>query len=546
MIAVAGMPQDVYAYNRDGVGHAHAAPWLSRASGAVCALARTAFQRTCDVLRSPQVWRLALPATAAILLATGVLEGDLPVLLAGITTIELLDKKKGLVQEARAIQDRVYKDQDGEWRGDDQQKFDALMAQSETVTSQVERMAKLDAAEKSLTEAEQPAERRTDPKLSTHQQTARVTGKPSVEDRALALYGWCAAGSIEGEDVITQRHHEAAQRCGIRLDQGKLRIRLAHRALDSTVLDARGRIDFAAVEKRLTQVDVVSPDLGGHYTIPDEMMRPLEIAMLEFGGMRQVATVIRTASGAELPNPNLNDTSNAGALLGEGLEHTELDVEFTQLLLHAYKYTSRRVAVSVEYLQDNAINFVGRIGSILGERIGRITNTHFTTGDGSAKPNGIVTAAADSSITTGGAATITYDNIIDLKHSVDPAYRSQGGRFMFNDTTLKILKKIKIPQFSGDTSGQPLWRAGLSASEPDTIDGDPYTINQQVASGTGTKAMLYGLLSKYLIRDVRDITLVRLDERYAELGVVAFLAFSRHDGDLLDAGTNPVKYLTMG
>jgi HK97 family phage major capsid protein len=58
--------------------------------------------------------------------------------------------------------------------------------------------------------------------------------------------------------------------------------------------------------------------------------------------------------------------------------------------------------------------------------------------------------------------------------------------------------------------------------------------------------MLYGALSKYQIRDVRDITLVRLDERYAELGVVAFLAFSRHDGDLLDAGTHPVKYLTMG
>jgi HK97 family phage major capsid protein len=92
----------------------------------------------------------------------------------------------------------------------------------------------------------------------------------------------------------------------------------------------------------------------------------------------------------------------------------------------------------------------------------------------------------------------------------------------------------------------PLWRAGMTASEPDTIDGDPYTINQQVESGAAKKAMLYGLLSKYLIRDVLDITLVRLDERYAELGVVAFLAFSRHDGDLLDAGTHPVKYLTMG
>jgi HK97 family phage major capsid protein len=49
-----------------------------------------------------------------------------------------------------------------------------------------------------------------------------------------------------------------------------------------------------------------------------------------------------------------------------------------------------------------------------------------------------------------------------------------------------------------------------------------------------------------MIRDVKDVTLVRLDERFAEFGQVCFLAFSRHDGDLLDAGTHPVKYLTMG
>lgn len=117
----------------------------------------------------------------------------------------------------------------------------------------------------------------------------------------------------------------------------------------------------------------------------------------------------------------------------------------------------------------------------------------------------------------------------------------------FNDASLKMLKKIRIPQFSGDTQGAPLWRAGMALGEPDTIDGDAYLVNQQMpAPTTGLKAVLYGLLSKYVIRDVRDITLVRLDERYAELGIVAFLAFGRYDGDLLDAGTNPVKYLTMG
>jgi hypothetical protein len=38
---------------------------------------------------------------------------------------------------------------------------------------------------------------------------------------------------------------------------------------------------------------------------------------------------------------------------------------------------------------------------------------------------------------------------------------------------------------------------------------------------------------------------MRLDELFAQCRQVAFLAFSRHDGDLLDAGTHPVKYLTQ-
>ena len=119
---------------------------------------------------------------------------------------------------------------------------------------------------------------------------------------------------------------------------------------------------------------------------------------------------------------------------------------------------------------------------------------------------------------------------------------------MFNDSTLAEIKKIVIPQYSGDTVGRPLWQAGLANGAPNTIDGDPYTINQAMATAdadspnSSDKAILYGDFSKYLIRDVRDVTLIRLDERYAELGVVAFLAFSRHDGDLLNAGTGPIKY----
>ena len=464
-----------------------------------------------------------------------------------MTIDDLLTQKREKVTAANEIRDRVYGQQSGEWRGDDEAKFDGLMTDVEKITGQIERMAKLEAYEKSLTEPPSQGRRSAIVQPGSQPSGRRVAaGQPSNEDRALAIHGWFASHQVEGEDIITDRHREAAERCGVRLGSKNLRLRLNPQGLDGSVLDLRGHVNMDAVEKRLTQSDVISPDLGGHYTVPNEMMRPLEVAMLQYGGMRQVASVIRTSTGASLPIPTLNDTSNSGRLVGQGVTTNEVDTEFLQLTLDAWKYTSDRVPVSWEYLQDNAINFVGRIGAILGERIGRAVNADCTTGDGSSKPNGIVTASTSSGVTTASATAITYDELIDLKHSVDPAYRSQGARFMFNDTTLKLLKKIKIPQFSGDTAGQPLWRAGMSASEPDTIDGDPYTINQSVAAPTASnKAVLYGLLSKYIIRDVQDVTLVRLDERYAELGVVAFLAFSRHDGDLLDAGTHPVKYLTM-
>jgi hypothetical protein len=68
-------------------------------------------------------------------------------------------------------------------------------------------------------------------------------------------------------------------------------------------------------------------------------------------------------------------------------------------------------------------------------------------------------------------------------------------------------------------------------------------INQSMTTPGPAKSMLFGDFSKYIIRDVREVELRRLDERFAVLGQVAFLAFARADGDLLDAGTHPVKYM---
>jgi HK97 family phage major capsid protein len=55
--------------------------------------------------------------------------------------------------------------------------------------------------------------------------------------------------------------------------------------------------------------------------------------------------------------------------------------------------------------------------------------------------------------------------------------------------------------------------------------------------------MLFGALEKYIIRSVKELAILRLNERFAELGQTAFIGFARYDGNLIDAGTHPVATL---
>lgn len=279
-------------------------------------------------------------------------------------------------------------------------------------------------------------------------------------------------------------------------------------------------------------------DASGGYTVPEGFYGQLQEAMLAFGGMRRAgATIVTTDSGNPLPIPTDNDTSNKGARLSENTQVSEQDITFGAATLNAYMYTSKLVRVSIQLLEDSAFDIGGYLSRKLGMRLGRITNQEFTTGTGSSQPEGVVTGAA-LGVTASAVDTFTWDELVDLQHSVDPDYREMGGRWMFADAALKVAKKLK------DGEGRPIWVPGVALGQPDTILGDPYLVNQDVADpATSAKSVLYGDFSNYFIRDVRGVQLMRLSERYADYLQVGFIAFSRHDGQLVDAGTNPIKYL---
>lgn len=282
-------------------------------------------------------------------------------------------------------------------------------------------------------------------------------------------------------------------------------------------------------------------DSEGGYTIPEGFSNELETAMKRFGGMREAARVISTASGNDLPWPTNDDTGNVGAILDENTQVSEQDTTFGVVTFNAYKYSSKLIRVSVEVLQDSAFDMQSYLAERLAERIGRITNTHFTTGDGNSKPEGVVSGSALGD-TTASDTAFTFGEILNLKHSVDPAYRNlPSTRFMMSDATLKEIKKLSV----GSSDARPLWQPSYVVGEPDRIDGELYTINQDVSdSGTASnKFLLYGDFSKYIIRDVQGFQLLVLRERYADYHQIGVLGFSRHDGNIVDAGQNPIKYL---
>ena len=302
----------------------------------------------------------------------------------------------------------------------------------------------------------------------------------------------------------------------------------------------RGLPEMSAEAKRMVldkRAQGTAPDSAGGYTVPTDLYNSIIEAMKQYGGLRNVCTVLQTAGGNPLDIPTNDDTANMGAILAENTQVAEQDTTFGVKTLGAYKYSSKLIRVSVELLQDEAVNLESYLVNILGKRIGRAQAEHFCTGDGIGRPEGIV-AGATLEATAAGATAITYQDMLDLEHTVDPAYREGGvGRYLFNDATLKHLKGLV------DGEGRPLWLPAIAESAPATINGLRYTIDQAMDDvATTASSVVFGDLTAYWVRDVLGIQMLRLQERYADFHQVGFLAFARTDAALVDV--NAVAKLT--
>ena len=276
--------------------------------------------------------------------------------------------------------------------------------------------------------------------------------------------------------------------------------------------------------------------LAGGVLIPSSIASSIDVALKEYGGMFEASTTIITSKGDDLTLPTINDTATKATIVAEYDQSTKKAPAFGSVTLNAYTYRTPIIPVSQELLQDSAFNLDAVLSGLLSDAFSRGINEDLTLGSGSGKPTGIVTAAVDCGAAP-AANALKLDNIIDLIKSVNSAY-ARKGKFMFNRNTLWELAKIK------DQNGRYIWNDSARDGTPATLFGKPYILNDDMADiGAGNASVIFGDLSKYNIRMVKNFRIIRLNELLAEYLSIGLCGFARVDGTLLDAGTNPVKKL---
>jgi len=280
-------------------------------------------------------------------------------------------------------------------------------------------------------------------------------------------------------------------------------------------------------------------DTAGGYTIPEGWLGELDVCEKFVGLVESVARTINTPTGNVLPIPKVNDTATNGVLQTEGSGITVADMTFGNTDLSAYTYATL-VKVSEQLAQDEDVDLASYLVELLGERIARITNAALTTGDGSSKPNGVVTAATTGK-TTASATAITDEELIDLFYSVDPAYRmGENVKWMMNDTVHSYIRKL------GLIAAENYNPISFDQTGTMYILGKEVKINQDMSSAitTGLTTVLFGDFSGYMVRTAGGLNIKRLDQRFADELNIGYIAYRRLDGDLISAGS-PIKKLVQ-
>jgi HK97 family phage major capsid protein len=271
---------------------------------------------------------------------------------------------------------------------------------------------------------------------------------------------------------------------------------------------------------------------------PYEYVQQIIKALTLYSPIRTVANVRQTSAYAvEFPTELTVPAATWIAESSEKTETTGLTYGLTELktfeMAQLFKATQKM-------LEDSVFNLEAEISSVVGRKFGVLEGTAFYSGNGTTSPEGITinaTVLADHRdvLTTD---VLVFDDFIGTQYQLASPYVANA-TWLMNRTLLGVAVTLKSA-----TTNMYLLQPNLQQGQPATILGNPVlecpdfpAITSTVLSTTpgddGVVCALGDFRAGYTIVDRVDINIQRLVEKYAEFGMIGFLARRRVGGGVL-------------
>jgi len=277
-------------------------------------------------------------------------------------------------------------------------------------------------------------------------------------------------------------------------------------------------------------------DTTGLYLVPEELEAEIVRAIPQINTLRNYCRV-RGTTRDKVGIRSLTEVSVGWGKLETGTDITESTLTPSKPNIYVedlYGLTK----IGEDELQDTDANLQALLADSFAVAIGNEEAKRFAIGRGHttySEPDGVAldaTIIASYKDNWDVADTADLNSMLTAEYSLGTQYLN-GAAWLMNRKTELALRLLRVVE-AGPVYGQYLWQPSLIAGAPNNFDGLPI-INQNdmhypADAVTSINVIFGNFKNGYMILDRAGIAIQRLDELYAEAGLVGFKVHRRVGG----------------
>jgi HK97 family phage major capsid protein len=276
----------------------------------------------------------------------------------------------------------------------------------------------------------------------------------------------------------------------------------------------------------------------GQIIVPHDLAGPIFLQLPRLGVLRDLALVRPTTSNLVDVRALTGVTAGWGQVeitnAGGATPPTDAAIAATGPNTVTVQDLVALVQIGVDELMDTDANLVSLVQEIVGQKFAEMEDDAFANGNGTSKPFGVAIRAtiggaipAAQGVTAAASAVIVPDDLKKLQYVILARFANVGA-YIGSDLATQQISLLK------DSTSNYLWQPSNQAGQPDRLFGRAYyRVTGLPAPGSAPSVLFGDIRSGYLIADRQRITVQRLDERYADQGLVGFLFRERVGGDVI-------------